>query len=284
MLLGGARQTETAVTNVTQYIYDNEDILLELDGSNNIVARYTHGPSIDEPLTIEKSNQSFFYHADALGSIAELTDSNGTVVQSYTYSSFGKIESQLDPTFVQPYTFTAREFDSETGLYYYRDRYYDAKTGRFLSEDPLGITVDPKGFPGEGVNQYEYAGNNPVNFTDPFGLQPRTPAKGKPNSQETFHKPDGGRTVRFYGPDGKAIKDVDYGHDFKGAGDPHVHDWDWSKKMPRQEERSPRPGDIPIPIVPPTGGLICPLPLIIPSVPLLENLLDSFTGGVGGGA
>lgn len=58
-------------TTVTRYIYDNEDILLELDGSNNITARYTHGPGIDEPLVMEKGGASFFYHADGLGSITE---------------------------------------------------------------------------------------------------------------------------------------------------------------------------------------------------------------------
>lgn len=116
--------TQTGVTKVTRFIYDNEDILLELDGNNNIIARYTHGPGIDEPLVMEKGGASFFYHADGLGSITEITNQSGTVVQAYTYSSFGKIESQLDPNFVQPYTFTAREFDSETGLYFYRARYY----------------------------------------------------------------------------------------------------------------------------------------------------------------
>ena len=58
-----------ATTKVTRFIYDNEDILLELDGSNNIVARYTHGPGIDEPLIMEKAGTSFFYHADGLTSI-----------------------------------------------------------------------------------------------------------------------------------------------------------------------------------------------------------------------
>jgi YD repeat-containing protein len=47
-------------TTVTRYVYDNEDILLELDGSNNVVARYTHGPGIDEPLIAEKGGQNFF--------------------------------------------------------------------------------------------------------------------------------------------------------------------------------------------------------------------------------
>jgi len=159
---GLGRRIEKEVDSVvTQYIYDNEDILLELDGSNNIVARYTHGPGVDEPLIIEKGGQSFFYHADDLGSITELTDTAGSVAQAYTYSSFGKIESQLDPAFIQPYTFTAREFDSETALYYYRARHYDPLIGRFLQEDPLGVANE--------TNFYSYASNGPINFVDPFG-------------------------------------------------------------------------------------------------------------------
>jgi len=146
-----------------RYIYDNEDILLELDGSNNIVTRYTHGPGIDEPLVMEKGSQSFFYHADGLGSITEITDSLGVVKQRYSYSSFGKIESQLDPNFIQPYTFTAREFDPETGLYFYRTRYYNADTARFLQEDPIG-------FAGGDLNLYTYVLNQPINWVDPWGL------------------------------------------------------------------------------------------------------------------
>jgi len=159
--------TDAGVTTIKRYIYDNEDILLELDGSNNITARYTHGPGIDEPLIVEKGGQSFFYHADGLGSITEITDTAGVVKQQYTYSSFGNIESQLDPNFIQPYTFTSREFDSETGLYFYRARYYDPAIGRFLSEDPLrGVVTLP-----QSLNRYPYVSNNPANFFDPLGLQ-----------------------------------------------------------------------------------------------------------------
>lgn len=153
----------TDPTLATRFIFDNEDILLELDGSNNITARYTHGPGIDEPLILEKSGQSFFYHADGLGSITEITDAFGVVKQRYTYSSFGKIESQSDPNFIQPYTFTSREFDPETGLYFYRARYYDPSTGRFLQEDPRGLVAD--------INLFTYVRNNPLNNVDPLGLQ-----------------------------------------------------------------------------------------------------------------
>jgi len=149
-------------TTVTRYVYDNEDILLELDGSNNITARYTHGPGIDEPLIMEKAGASFFYHADGLGSITELTNQSGAVTQRYTYSSFGKIESQLDPNFVQLYSFTSREFDIEIGSYFYRARNYDGASGRFLTSDPIGLAG--------GLNLYIYAESNPLRFTDPTGL------------------------------------------------------------------------------------------------------------------
>ena len=149
-------------TNVTRYVYDNEDILLELDGNNNIVARYTHGPGIDEPLVMEKGGQNYYYHADGLGSITEITNQSGGAIQRYTYSSFGEIESQQDSNFVQPYAFTSREFDSETGLYFYRARSYDSLSGRFLQEDPLGLSVN-------SLSLYTYALNNPVLFGDPNG-------------------------------------------------------------------------------------------------------------------
>jgi RHS repeat-associated protein len=60
------------------------------------------------------------------------------------------------------YLFQGREYDSATGLYYFRARWYDPVSGRFISKDPKGI--------GGGLNLYAFCGNNPVNFTDPFGL------------------------------------------------------------------------------------------------------------------
>ena len=66
-----------------------------------------------------------------------------------------------------PFRYTARESDTETGLYYYRARYYDPATGRFVSNDPVA-------FAGGQANFYAYIGNHPIDLTDPFGLRPLT--------------------------------------------------------------------------------------------------------------
>jgi RHS repeat-associated protein len=62
------------------------------------------------------------------------------------------------------FQYSGREFDTETGLNYYRARYYDTSTGRFLSEDPLRFDV--------GTDFYIYTANNPLRFKDPKGLSP----------------------------------------------------------------------------------------------------------------
>jgi len=122
---------------ITRYVYDNEDIIAEYDGNNNLIASFTHGPGIDEPLAMHKNGQDYFYHADGLGSVVGLSNSSGAVVQHYVYDSFGRA-TVLDATgtqyaldlapIQQPYGYTGRELDSESDLYYYRARYYNPYT------------------------------------------------------------------------------------------------------------------------------------------------------------
>ena len=148
---------------ITRYVYDGEDMLLEFDGTNTQIARFTHGPGIDEPLIMARGGQSLFYQADGLGSIIDLTDTNGVIVQSYVYDSFGNIKQQVG-ALLNPYTYTGREIDTESGLCFYRARYYDSITGRFINEDPIGFAAGDDNF-------YGYVQNNPVIFVDPFGFK-----------------------------------------------------------------------------------------------------------------
>jgi RHS repeat-associated protein len=93
--------------------------------------------------------------------VSELTDGSQNVAESYQYDAFGNLETP--PATENSYTYTGREYDSETGLYFLRFRYYDPNIGRF-------ITIDPIKFSG-GINFYAYVRNNPIRFKDPFGLK-----------------------------------------------------------------------------------------------------------------
>ena len=98
-----------------------------------------------------------FFHANGLGSRVKTTNASGAVTASLDYDAFGQILSGTAAGF----SYTGREYDVETGLYYYRARYYEPKDGRFMSEDPNRY--------GDGVNFYIYVINNPSSRVDPLG-------------------------------------------------------------------------------------------------------------------
>ena len=101
--------------------------------------------------------------ADRLGSIDLLTDKDGNVVDKRTFDSFGRVLSETNPSVSFRYGYTGRERDLESGLDYYRARYYDSNVGRFIS-------VDPMGFDAGDTNLYRYVGNGATNHTDPSGM------------------------------------------------------------------------------------------------------------------
>ncbi|MDA2924134.1 RHS repeat-associated core domain-containing protein [Acidobacteria bacterium AH-259-L09] len=155
---------------------------------SNLTQDSTSTPFKDSSGTFEV-NEQFFYHADGLGSIMEITDSTAVIARAYVYDSFGKIVQQVG-TLSNPFTYTAREFDLETGIFYYRARYYDPSIARLLSEDKFNLAnlrlpqvvldFDP-GLPSVAdfalksqpllQNYYLYVLDNPTNLTDPLGLQ-----------------------------------------------------------------------------------------------------------------
>ena len=93
-----------------------------------------------------------------------MIDSTGAEVASFEYDGFGNILSAAGdrPDISGRFAFTGREWDAETGLYYYRARYYDPELGRFISRDPIG-------FESGDANLFRYARNSPIRFRDPTG-------------------------------------------------------------------------------------------------------------------
>jgi RHS repeat-associated protein len=100
-------------------------------------------------MTAILNSESSFIHSNA--------------VQLYEYSVYGQVAAS-DPNHTNPFLFTGRRFDTDTGLYYYRARYYNPYIGRFLQTDPIGY--------GDGMNMYAYCGNNSVSLADPSGTSP----------------------------------------------------------------------------------------------------------------
>jgi RHS repeat-associated protein len=152
--------TANSSTMVRNYLYDGANIVTELNASGAVVASYTQGAGIDEPLAMRRGGYISYYHADGLGSVTSLTNTNAQPVATYVYDSFGN--TTATEGIFNPFRYTGREQDPETGLYYYRARYYDPSIGRFVSEDPIRFFA--------GMNFYEYGFNDPVDSTDPSGL------------------------------------------------------------------------------------------------------------------
>ena len=174
----GRRIEKDVNRDITTYFYDSPNIITEYDGNGNVKNAYLHSLAIDDPLALQQGGQIYYYHKDGLGSITEMTDASVNIVRSFRYNSFGGIISQTG-NLNQPFAFAGREFDAESGLYYYRARYYDPRAGRFLTQDPIG-------FGGRDVNFYRYVGNNPIKYKDPLGLE--TPWDELPAEMNPFHQ------------------------------------------------------------------------------------------------
>ncbi len=147
----------------TRYIYDAAgNLLAEADSSNTIIRYYVHGLGLLAMVT--PSNQTYTYHYNAIGSTVAITDQSQNMVNKYAYTPFGRLANEQE-TFSQPFKFVGRYgiMAESNGLFYMRARYFDAETGRFISEDPIG-------FAGGDFNLYAYVGNNPVLLIDPLGL------------------------------------------------------------------------------------------------------------------
>jgi RHS repeat-associated protein len=173
----GRRLQKDVNGNVINFMWEGDNLSLELNASNQPIRKYFTESGMDDYFAhLEYSEitdwgqifQDFHpqgwygYIKDQVGTIYKVWDHNArSVADSRTYDSFGNLISQTGTT-KTPLGFQGKYYDQESGLNYFYHRYYNPMLGRFISEDPIGF--------GGGLNLNAFVNNNPTNSTDPQGL------------------------------------------------------------------------------------------------------------------
>jgi RHS repeat-associated protein len=172
----GRRLSKTVDGEATYFVYDRDNVILDFVDADGIEGearaeleeRYLHGIETDQILAQEDTTGEVIWHlSNHLGTIRDLVNNDGELINHLTYDSFGNVISETDDTIDTRYLYTGRELDEEIGLQYNRARYYAPELGRFIGEDPIG-------FEAEDSNLHRYVENNPLFATDPFGLESRS--------------------------------------------------------------------------------------------------------------
>ena len=153
----------SATAQTERMVYDGDNIALTFDGTGTQTHRYLYGPGVDQVLADETPTSVNWALADNQGTIRDVIDSQGQVLNHIVYDSYGQVTSETNPSLDFRYGYTGRERDKETGLSYNRARYYDTATGCFISQDPIGFLASDS-------NLSRYIFNDPVNRIDPSGL------------------------------------------------------------------------------------------------------------------
>jgi RHS repeat-associated protein len=167
------RVVDDGTPETTCYSYVGWQVVEEADEVGTTQATYVYGLYIDEVLNMKRGDVDYYYHTDDIYNVMAITDANGNVVERYKYQDYGEPEffdgsgTPIPSTTIDnPYLFTGRRRDTETGWYYYRTRHLDPVTGRFTTRDPVGTWEDDFGL----GNGYTYVGNKPTVAVDPWGL------------------------------------------------------------------------------------------------------------------
>jgi RHS repeat-associated protein len=158
---------DTLAGTQSVFAWNGENVEAVLDGQGKVRQRFLHGPGVDEVLAVESFAQPAAAGSvgelrwtllDHLNTIRGLISTDGTGLTFLGYDAYGR---PLNPNAVPLFGFAGREWDAATGLYSNRARWLDPVSGRFISQDLIGLAG--------GLNRYEYALGNPNHYTDPSG-------------------------------------------------------------------------------------------------------------------
>lgn len=148
------------------WVYTGDHIAAELDGSQRVLVRYAYRPGVDNPLAsmigAGSTNQISYMVLDELGNVTGQLGYSGLVTQEVTYNPWGKPTIHIDSS-KNRLLWKGLMYQEEPGLYYVRNRWYDPEIGRFMSEDPIGVSG--------GINLYIFGNSDPANSFDPNGLR-----------------------------------------------------------------------------------------------------------------
>ena len=159
----GLREVKRAAGVTTHYVFEGTEPIFEKRISDGRIRSYVyalgkHLARVDGVIG-DSNAKIYYYHTDQVGSVKVVTDKSGNVVYNADYMPFGS-RFEKDGNFEENHGFTGKEYDSDTGLYYFNARWYDQEVGRFIAEDPLA----------QDHKLYLYSGNNPLNQYDPSGM------------------------------------------------------------------------------------------------------------------
>jgi RHS repeat-associated protein len=159
-----AKRVMGGAPSSTQYLWDDWQTIEEQSAQGMTLATYVYGTDVDDLVQIARTAQApggaatLYVHRNSRRDAVAISGANGALVERTRYDDFG-VPDRLTSS---PVGFQGAWYDSETSLYYFRQRFYDPRTGRFLQRDPVND-------PSNSGNQYTFAGNSPASRRDPYG-------------------------------------------------------------------------------------------------------------------
>jgi RHS repeat-associated protein len=157
--------TNTTGLATLHEVYDGSQVYMDLDGSNNLQTTYIRGDGANQLVARVGGGAANWYLTDHEGTVRDITNASGSVIDSISYDAFGKVLSQTASTVTGYYGFQGMRMDQDLGTYHADRRDLSWSTGRWFQQDPEQTKAgDP--------NFYRLEGNDVTNETDPSGLAP----------------------------------------------------------------------------------------------------------------